>query len=79
VLKAGDTLRFTERIMRVSVAGQVARPGAYDIPIGSSLVEAIAQSGGATDKAALTRISITHADATEETINLYRRKRWRPG
>ncbi|RYF36350.1 MAG: polysaccharide export protein, partial [Cytophagaceae bacterium] len=46
VLRSGDTLRFYERKVTVSVAGAVTRPGVYSVPVGSGIVEAVGLAGG---------------------------------
>ncbi len=72
ILRPGDVLRFTERVIPVTIIGQVGRAGKYNIPIGDSIVEAIAFAGGHTPKAALTKASVRRADGTEVPIDLYR-------
>lgn len=71
ILQPGDVLRFTERVIPVTIVGQVTRAGSYNIPIGSSIVEAIAVAGH-TPKAALTKVSVRRADGTEIPLDLYR-------
>src|SRR5262249_30210692 len=41
------------RKLHASVLGQVARPGAYDLPLGTRLLDLIAAGGGVTDAASL--------------------------
>jgi polysaccharide export outer membrane protein len=41
------------RRLHASVLGQVARPGAYDLPLGTRLLDLIAAGGGPTDSASL--------------------------
>jgi protein involved in polysaccharide export with SLBB domain len=43
---------------QVVVLGEVARPGAYRLPDGAKLLDAIGAAGGATDRAMLEEISI---------------------
>jgi len=71
VLRNGDVLRVTERVVRISVAGQVQRPGAYDVPTGSGVVEALAVAGGATPRAALTRVRVRRINGREASLDLY--------
>ncbi len=71
-LQAGDVLSVTERTVRISVAGQVQRPGAYDLPAGGGVVEAVALAGGVAQKAALTRVTVKHADGTMTNADLFK-------
>lgn len=72
VLQPGDVLSLTERTLRVSVAGQVLKPGACDVPIGSGAVQAVAMAGGAAPKAALSKVTVQHADGTVVPVDLFR-------
>jgi len=59
VLLEGDALFVPEVIPgQVVVLGEVARPGAYRLPDGAKLLDAIGAAGGATDRAMLEEISI---------------------
>ena len=44
---------------KISVVGQVQRPGRYPYRAGMTLVEAIAEAGGTTDSALLTTVLVT--------------------
>lgn len=71
-VKNGDTIRLMPRIIEVSFAGSVTRPGVAKIPIGSNLTEAMAIVGGASPKAALSRSTLKRAnDGTIIPINLH--------
>lgn len=71
-VKNGDTIRLMPRIIEVSFAGSVLRPGIAKIPIGSTLTEAMAIVGGATPKAALSRSTLKRAgDGTIIPINFH--------
>ncbi|HEX8832612.1 MAG TPA: SLBB domain-containing protein, partial [Abditibacteriaceae bacterium] len=70
-LQAGDTLRFNARTIQVRVAGQVQRPGFYDVPVGEGAVEAVSLAGGALPRAALTKTTINRADGKVIEVDLY--------
>jgi protein involved in polysaccharide export with SLBB domain len=72
VLRAGDTLRLTERSITMTVVGQVARPGSYTLPTGSSVIEVMGLAGGATSRAALTRATIQRRDGRTAPVDLYK-------
>jgi protein involved in polysaccharide export with SLBB domain len=68
----GDTLRIVPRTVQVTFAGKIAHAGVLDVPIGSSLVEALALAGGVeTTKAALTRASLKRATGEIIPLNLF--------
>jgi polysaccharide export outer membrane protein len=71
-LKAGDVLSLTQLTLRVSVAGQVQKPGLYDIPTGAGAVEAVAIAGGALPGAALSKVMVQRADGKALTADLFR-------
>ena len=71
-LQAGDVLSFTDRTLRVSVTGQVQKPGLYDVPMGAGVVEALAMAGGAAPGAALSRVTVQRATGTVVTADLFR-------
>ena len=72
VLQSGDSLRFYERKVTVSVTGAVSRPGIYAVPVGSGIVQAIGFAGGSTADAALTRSSLRRANGQIVPLNLYK-------
>ncbi|MBN2600418.1 MAG: SLBB domain-containing protein [Candidatus Marinimicrobia bacterium] len=47
-------------LMTVKVWGEVQKPGLYDIPIGTDLVQLISSAGGPKDTAQLSKIKIIH-------------------
>src|SRR5690606_6552134 len=51
---------------RVSILGDVARPGTYTLPQNARLVDALAAAGGATSNALLQRVNVA---AGEEELN----------
>ncbi|MDB5243838.1 MAG: hypothetical protein JWP57_4464, partial [Spirosoma sp.] len=71
-LQVGDTLRFYQRVVNVSVSGAVARPGAYPLPRGSGVVEAIGLAGGPTDTASLSKATIRRASGAIIAVNLFK-------
>lgn len=72
VLQPNDVLILKERVVRVSVAGQVQKSGTYDVPVESSVLEAVGIAGGPTAKAALTKVLLKRPDGAEVPIDLYK-------
>lgn len=60
VLAPGDMVFVprAEAAMPVYVTGHVKAPGAYSLAIGTSILQALAQAGGATDKGSTGRLTI---------------------
>jgi len=52
---------------KVSVLGQVARPGRYRYRTGMTLVEAIAEAGGTTESAVLQSVRVTRRSKDGDT------------
>ena len=48
-------------LMTVKVWGEVQKPGLYDVPIGTDLIELISSTGGPTTRAKLSKVKIIHA------------------
>jgi polysaccharide export outer membrane protein len=71
-LLAGDVLSFTEKTIRVSIAGQVQRPGMYDVPVGASVVEALALAGGAAPRAALSKVEVKRRNGDVLPADMFR-------
>ncbi len=71
VLRIGDTLRFYERVVNVTVSGAVNQPGAYRMPRGSGVMEAVGLAGGPNELASLTRVTLRRSDGTTVPINLF--------
>ncbi len=71
VLRTGDVLQFTQRVIHISVAGQVSKPGPVDVPLGQGIVQAISLAGGATSQAALSRV-VVRRNGTELPVDLYK-------
>jgi len=53
-------------LMTVKVWGEVQKPGLYDIPIGTDLVELISSAGGPKDTAQLSKIKIIHGSKQDQ-------------
>ncbi|MEA4884215.1 MAG: SLBB domain-containing protein, partial [Clostridia bacterium] len=66
VLADGDVLFVPEVRGQVLVMGEVARPGAYRLPRGARLMDAIAAAGGPTPRAALESVTV-YAEAKDES------------
>lgn len=67
-LEAGDLVIVPTGVaptITVQVAGQVARPGSFEIPRESRAMEAITQAGGPTPQADLSRLRLTREGRTE--------------
>jgi len=71
-LLPGDVLSFTEKTIRVSIAGQVQKPGMYDVPVGASVVEALALAGGAAPRAALSKVEIRRQNGAVLPADMFR-------
>lgn len=71
LLQPGDTLSFAARTIAINVSGQVQKPGAFDVPIGTDVVEALTFAGGAAEKAALTRVIVKRANGDVVPVDLY--------
>ena len=62
-------------LMTVKVWGEVQKPGLYDVPIGTDLVELISSAGGPTSRAKLSKVKIIRegtagSDNTVSIINI---------
>lgn len=53
-------------LMTVKVWGEVQKPGLYDIPIGTDLVELISSAGGPKETAQLSKIKIIHGSKQDQ-------------
>lgn len=60
---------------RVFVLGAVPKPGAYDLPKGGGVAEALAIAGGGMANGALARATIKHADGTVVPVDLIKAAR----
>lgn len=66
----GDAL-----LMTVKIWGEVTKPGLYDVPIGTDLIELISAAGGPTTRANLSKIKVIHGSPNDvekyvSTINV---------
>lgn len=59
--KSSDAL-----LMTVKVWGEVQRPGLYDVPIGTDLIEIISAAGGPTTRANLSKVKVIRSEAPEQ-------------
>jgi len=57
---------FIKEYSKISVLGEVKRPGAHELKSGMTLIEAITLAGGFSDKADLANISLTRVKEEEE-------------
>lgn len=71
-LESGDSVRFYERKVTVSVTGAVTKPGIYAVPTGSGIVQAIGFAGGSEPDAALTRATVRRANGEIVSVDLYK-------
>jgi polysaccharide export outer membrane protein len=70
-LQDGDlVLVEREAVARVFVNGHVKNPGAYDLPQGGGVLEALALAGGVLATPALGQVTIQHAGGATERVNL---------
>ncbi|MBU1065523.1 SLBB domain-containing protein [bacterium] len=53
-------------LMTVKVWGEVQKPGLYDIPIGTDLIELISSAGGPKETAQLSKIKIIHGSKPDQ-------------
>jgi polysaccharide biosynthesis/export protein len=72
VLQPGDIVVVPEGPpATVLVLGEVVKTGPYPIPRDARLMDAIAQAGGLTEKADLSRVTLTHSGTSDtQTLDL---------
>lgn len=58
------------RKIRVSVLGQVAHPGTYNLPPGARVLDAVSVASGVTDNAALTQAQLVRASGETQPLSL---------
>ncbi len=58
------------RKIRISMLGQVARPGTYTLPPGARILDAISIASGVTDNAALPQARLVRASGETRTVSL---------
>jgi polysaccharide export outer membrane protein len=70
----GDELLVPEKLIRVYVAGEVKKPDVYMLPEGTTLVDAVTESGWFTKEADLKQVRLVHRNAggavQPETLDL---------
>ncbi len=72
LLQPGDLLSIQQKpTVRITVVGEVAKPGTYDVEVNSDAVQAIALAGGTTEFAALQRAFVDRG-GTMIPVDLYR-------
>ena len=67
-----DVISLAVRTVHVSVAGQVMRPGEYDLPAGGGVVEAVALAGGLAPRAALQSVLVQRPGGATQTVDMFR-------
>lgn len=70
VLKDGDMLYIPESRARITINGEVQKPGTYPWEEGLTLSALLARAGNRTATGDLEKVRLIHADNTEEVINL---------
>ena len=58
------------RKIRVSVLGQVTHPGAYTLPPGARILDAVSAASGVTDNAALPQAQLVRASGNTQPLSL---------
>ena len=56
--------------VRVTVAGEVRTPNAFEVAPGTNLVDVLARAGGQNERANLENVTIRHADGSSEVVNV---------
>jgi polysaccharide export outer membrane protein len=69
-----DPVVEARALIRVSVAGEVTRPGYYAVPIDLVLTDALMLAGGATQRARVDRVSIQRGNSTVWSGNQLQRE-----
>ena len=68
-LRAGDSLRVIENTVPIRVAGEVAAPGALEVPRGTSIADAVALAGGFLAGSSRA-VTVTRKGGASGVINL---------
>ena len=69
-VQGGDTIVIPEIVNRVTVLGEVVRPGSYPLQPQERLLDVIAKAGGPTDRADLGNVKLTSTNEAARTIDL---------
>ena len=56
--------------VRVTVAGEVKTPNAFEVAPGTNLVDVLARAGGETSRASLENVTIRRANGSSEVVNV---------
>lgn len=64
---AGDAL-----LMTVKVWGEVQRPGLYDVPIGTDLIELLSSAGGPKETAQLSKIRVIRSSTKDREGEVFK-------
>ncbi|HOS43237.1 MAG TPA: SLBB domain-containing protein [Armatimonadota bacterium] len=70
-LRDGDVI-LVERlpVAQIFINGQVKSPGTYELPDGAGVMQAITLAGGATELAALRRVTVMRRDGTAKQVDV---------
>lgn len=70
-LQRGDVLTVEPlRAVHITVAGQVTRPGVYDLKAGEGVMTALALAGGPVPTASLRHVIVAHAAGRRDELDL---------
>ncbi len=70
VVRSGDAVYIPPNVAKVSVVGEVSRPGTYTLSGGSKLIDAVAAAGGAADRAALEGVRLLQESKGYEPVEV---------
>lgn len=62
-----------EKTITIDIKGEVNKPGVYELPVGSRVIDAIKISGGTTTKADTSMLNLSKVLADENVIIIYNR------
>lgn len=81
VLVDGDTIYVPrEDPNRIYVSGEVRNPGAFSVPDGTTVVQALALAGGVTERAAVGRVRVVRViDGDEKSMRSHPGDNLKPG
>ncbi len=68
-MREADEVLVESTLLNVSISGQVKNPGPCFLSARKGLCEAVTLAGGVTDKAAGSKVTISHLDGTQETVD----------
>ena len=67
-----------EETITIDIKGEVNKPGVYELPIGSRVIDAIKISGGTTNKADTSMLNLSKILADENVIIVYNKYNQQP-